>query len=106
MTYQPGRYDEKLHLARSRRAAVSLVCEVRQGHRPWGSVRLVNISETGFCMDWMPGLELQRALWIRIPGIQLLQAHIRWKRDTTMGCEFGSPLYGPVFDHIVRTAEG
>jgi hypothetical protein len=94
------------HRARSQREAVDLLCEVRQGQRPWNRATLHNISETGFCMDWLPALELQRGLWLRIPGLNLLQAHIRWKHGQYIGCEFTSRLYSPVFDHIVREASG
>ncbi len=104
MNYQPGRYDENLHLQRAPRAPMSLVCDIRQGQRPWNTVRLHNISETGFCIDWLPAIEPTRSLWIRIPGLQLLQAHIRWKQQGMMGCEFVSRLYGPVFEHIARQA--
>lgn len=104
MTYQPGRYDENLHQLRALRAPVSLVCEVRQGQRPWASAQLHNISERGFCIEWLPAFEPGRPLWIRIPGLRLLQANVRWKQDRLIGCEFESRLYGPVFDHIVREA--
>jgi hypothetical protein len=104
VTYQPGRYDENLQLQRSNRAPLSIVCEIRQGQRPWKTAHLQNISETGFCIEWLPSLEPGRSLWIRIPGLQLLTAHIRWKRDGMMGCEFVSRLYGPVFEHIARQA--
>jgi hypothetical protein len=82
------------HRARSQREAVDLLCEVRQGQRPWNRATLHNISE------------LQRGLWLRIPGLNLLQAHIRWKHGQYIGCEFTSRLYSPVFDHIVREASG
>lgn len=86
------------------RAAVSLVCDVRQGQRPWQRVLLQNISPGGFCMDWVPALELDRPLWIRIGGLNLVQANIRWKHDAMVGCAFSAPLYAPVFDHIVLQA--
>ena len=105
VTYQPGLYDENLHQRRPVRAPVSLICEVRQGQRPWNSTQLHNISETGFCINWLPAFEMHRSLWIRIPGLQLLQAHVRWKRDQMMGCEFVAKLYGPVFEHIARQTQ-
>ncbi len=86
------------------RASVELVCDVRQGHRPWQRVRLHNISPGGFCMDWAPALEINRPLWIRIAGLNLLEAKVRWKRESLVGCAFSATLYAPVYDHIVRQA--
>lgn len=86
------------------RAPVTLVCDVRQGQRPLQRVRLRNISPGGFCMEWMPGLEVNRPLWIRIAGLNLIQANIRWRDGSMVGCEFSAPLYPPIFDHIVLQA--
>lgn len=100
----PDQSPANLHRTRARRAPLTLACNVRQGQRPWAQSRLHDLSETGFCVEWIPALELQRGLWLRIPGLQLLKANIRWKRDAMMGCEFEVPLHPAVFDHIVRQA--
>jgi len=104
VNYQPGRYDEKLQHPRPARAPVVLVCELRQGQRAWRTVRLDNLSESGFCTNWQPSFDVNREVWIRIPGLELLRANIRWRRERVMGCEFEARLYAPVFDHIVRQA--
>jgi len=86
------------------RQQVALVCEIRQGLSPWTRVMVHDISEGGFCMDWLPILDRTRALRVRIPGFSVLNGHIRWRKDMLMGVEFNSPLYGPVLDHIARRA--
>jgi len=42
---------------RASRAEVNLTCEIRQGTRPWATVQLHDISETGFRIDWRPGFD-------------------------------------------------
>ena len=84
-----------------RREPVSVVCEVRQGTRPWQKARLEDLSRTGFRIGWLPGASTAHPLRIRIPGIQILSAQIRWKRETAIGCEFAEPLNLYVFEHIV-----
>lgn len=86
------------------RANVTLLCEVRQGTRPWKPVRLDDISPSGFRIAWLPGCHKDTPLRIRIPGMQVLTADIRWQKGDTMGCEFTSPLHIAVFEHIVRRA--
>jgi len=93
-----------LHRARARRAPVSLACDIRQGQRPWARSRLLNLSQTGFCLVWLPAMELNRTLWLRIPGLQLLKANIRWRNGAMIGCEFEQGLHTAVFEHIVRHA--
>lgn len=91
---------------RAARAEVTLACEIKQGSSPWIRVVLHDISATGFRIDWRPGLSESQPMAIRIPGLQPLNAYIRWKRESWMGCEFSAQLYAPVYDHIVRLAEG
>lgn len=88
------------------RAPVSLSCEVRQATRPWKLTRLEDISPAGFRMAWLPGCHADLPLKIRIPGMQVLTAHIRWKREGSVGCEFKERLHDAVFEHIAGQAGG
>lgn len=84
------------------RANVTLLCEVRQGVAPWQVVRLNDISQAGFRIALLPGARGNVPLRIRIPGLQMLSAHVRWIEGKAVGCEFAEPLHVAVFEHIVR----
>lgn len=86
------------------RTRVSLQCEVRQGTRPWRVSQLEDISPAGFRMAWQPGCHPDLPLKIRIPGLQVLTAHIRWKKEASLGCEFNERLHYAVYEHIARCA--
>lgn len=88
------------------RTNVALQCEVRQGTRPWKMTRLEDISPAGFRIAWLPGCHKDLPLKIRIPGMQVLTANIRWKKEDAVGCEFAEPLYLAVYEHIAKQAEG
>ncbi|MDE8651912.1 PilZ domain-containing protein [Novosphingobium album (ex Liu et al. 2023)] len=88
------------------RIGVALLCEVRQGTRPWKTARLDDLSPGGFRISHMPDARPEVPLRIRIPGIQLLSARICWERDGAIGCEFAEPLHVAVFEHIVKAARG
>lgn len=89
----------------AQRAALTLLCEVRQGFAPWKLARLEDISQTGFRVAWLPDATITKPLRIRIPGLQLLSAHIKWQKGKAVGCAFVEPLHIAVFDHILRRAE-
>ena len=90
-----------------RREALALRCEARQGTREWQTVRLEEISQAGFRIGRLPAaVHLDEPLRIRIPGLQVLTARIRWQDGEVIGCEFARPLHVAVFDHIVRQARG
>lgn len=86
----------------AKREGVVLLCEVRQGTRPWKLARLEDISQAGFRIAWLPECRPDLPLRIRIPGLQLLSANIRWQQGKAVGCAFAEPLHIAVFENIVR----
>ena len=86
----------------SNRALISLSCEVRQGTRAWQRIVLEDLSATGFRISGLAHPDPAKLLSIRIPGMQLLSAKIRWNTGIAVGCEFTAPLHIAVFDHLVR----
>ena len=102
MKHQTISLDAACTRETGKRANVILLCEVRQGVRPWTLARLEDISQSGFRIAWYPGCSADKPLRIRIPGLQLLTANIRWQEGKAIGCAFSEPLHVAVLDHIVR----
>lgn len=102
MKYEPISSDLGCTRGNPVRAEVTLLCEVRQGSQAWKSARLEDISQAGFKIAWLPAARNDVPMRIRIPGLQVLTAHIRWQQDSAIGCEFAEPLHIAVFEHIVR----
>lgn len=90
--------------ARSTRAIVSLVAEVRFGMGDWHKSRLVDLSESGFRLAWAPHGEPGAAFAIRIAGLETLRGVVRWRDTSGIGCQFDSPLSPYVFEHLARLA--
>jgi PilZ domain len=86
------------------RAEVTLLCEARQGTQPWKLVHLEDISQTGFRIAVLPEAALGVPLRIKIPGLHILAADIRWRKGRSVGCAFAAPLHVAVFEHILRAA--
>ena len=90
----------------SQRAQLALICEVRHGMRPWKLARLLDLSETGFRLAWLPEYDSATPIRIRIPGIETLTARVCWREGRQIGCAFDAPLHVAVFEHIARLAGG
>ncbi len=88
----------------TRRVAVALLCDVRQGTRPWARVRLEDISQSGFRIPWLLNCAPDFPLKIKIPGLQILSSRVCWQQGRQLGCEFAVPLHPAVFEHILREA--
>ena len=91
--------------SRRNRTEIFLDCEIRQGSRPWKKTRLEDLSPDGFRIAWFPNCRKEIPVRIKIPGIQMLTAHVRWQLQTSVGCEFESPLHVAVFEHLVKEAK-
>ena len=89
---------------RDPRASICLLAEVRQGSQPWRKARLEDLSQSGFRIAWLPNCRKDRPLRIRIKGLQLLTADVKWQDINAVGCAFEQPLHISVFEHIVREA--
>lgn len=87
--------------ARGERVFLTLDCEVRQGSRPWQKVTLEDLSPTGFRVGDWPECRPELTVRIRIPGLQMLNADVRWMRNEMVGCEFTAQLHLAVFEHLV-----
>lgn len=87
------------------RAALSLVCSVRQGVQPWRALVIEDVSQSGFRIVGKAQVDPEAPLHIRLPGIQPLSASVRWISGEEAGCEFDAPLHVSVFEHLVREAQ-
>lgn len=99
-----GSLDISVQSRSANRAELVLSCEVRQGTRAWQRVVLEDLSASGFRISGLAHPDSTKALSIRIPGMQLLSARIRWNAGAVVGCEFTTPLHVAVFDHLVKVA--
>lgn len=104
MKHEPFDLRQPSVPARSKRVGVVLLCDVRQGTRPWKKARLEDLSREGFRIASLPDARPEIPLRVRIPGLQMLSARICWQRDGAVGCQFAEPLHVAVFEHIARAA--
>ena len=86
------------------RVEIPLRCDIRYGTRPWGAVILKDLSVNGFQVScssgWRPGAQVR----LRIPGLELLPATVRWLADGKAGCSFDRPLSRYVLEHLIKQA--
>ncbi|MEN3972153.1 PilZ domain-containing protein [Sphingomicrobium sp. XHP0235] len=91
-----------------RQPRVALTGEVRsrhQGGRPYPTV-IRNLSPGGCCIEMPYAPRIGERLWVTLPGIEPLEAHVCWTEKFLAGCAFEKPLYPAVFDLLRRRLEG
>lgn len=83
------------------RVDVSAEIFVRQSDTQLFRTTLSDLSVSGFKMLSCTSLDTDKLVFITLPGLQTLAAHIRWVRYQDYGCEFTATLHPAVLDHIV-----
>jgi hypothetical protein len=89
---------------RDPRSTVALTCQLRVGGGPWRPASLVDLSQSGFRIAWLPSASIGSSLWVRIPGFEAMPATVRWRDMGGVGCQLARPLSQAVFEHISRKA--
>lgn len=84
------------------RKSVRLDARVRDKGATRFSIRVVDLSPTGFRAETAFTLKPGATIWITLPGLQSLEATVAWQRGEQVGAAFRQPLYGAVFEHIVE----
>ena len=85
----------------SDREVVTAEIFVRQSDTQLFRTTLSDLSVTGFKMVSCTSLDTDKLVFVTLPGLQTLGAHIRWARYHDFGCEFTAPLHPAVLQHIV-----
>lgn len=83
------------------RANIQAEIFVRQAAAQLFRATLSDISVSGFRLNSFTSLNAEKMVFVKIPGLETLGAHIRWANYQDYGCEFTNPLHPAVFDHLV-----
>src|SRR5690606_6780672 len=81
---------------------VTLPCQVRDGNGPWRPCSVLDLSEEGIRLSWVPQFGVGRRIWVRIEGLEPMPAIIRWKDNKGIGCELSRQLSQYVVYHLAR----
>lgn len=65
-------------------------------------VKILDVSETGFRMQSPSRFDMDKDIFITIPGLQSLEANMVWNRNETYGCTFLVPLHPAILEHISK----
>lgn len=87
------------------RVAVNLACEIRVGKRNWRKAEISDLTPGGFQVTILDMPQRGTPVFVRIAGLQMLQAEVCWTKVNTAGCKFLQPLSQYTFDHILRTLD-
>ena len=88
MGYAIARSSTRLAL----RAQVHLRGERQIGH----TVMIRDLSTNGCCLDVVYRVKLDERLWVKLPGLETIEAFVCWENEFVAGVEFVKPLHPAV----------
>lgn len=88
---------------RDERITVEITAQMRTGTGLRDRALVLNLSLGGCCIqaDTLFLSTGQRVV-VRPDGLEGIPATVRWTEGQSAGLEFLTPLYAPVFDHVVQ----
>ncbi len=89
---------------KAERAEVCVGAGLRQRGASGVTVQVLDLSTHGFRAATHLELQSGTDVWLKLPGLESLHAHVVWMRGHLLGCEFVRPLHPAVLDMIVRNA--
>lgn len=92
--------DQYFKDRQSERKNVSIDAYIRPLHGGKSLIKVLDVSETGFCMETPVVFEASKDIFLSIPGFQALEANIIWHRGNLYGCTFLVSLHPAILDHI------
>ena len=88
------------------RADVNAEVFLRQSGSTMFPVTILDLSLTGFKMTSRTSLDASKPVFMRMPGLPILSARIRWEGFLDYGCQFITPLQPEVLENLLLRLRG
>ena len=79
-------------------AQVQLRGEQRHSH----TVTIRDLSTNGCCLDVVYRVKLDERMWVKLPGIEPIEAFVCWENEFTAGVDFVAPLHPAVLKMLTQ----
>lgn len=87
---------------KAERVPLSAEVQLRSGTRR-AVVKVNNLSATGARIAVAQLLRTDDQIYLKLPGLEAIEARVVWVNSFEAGCEFVRPLHPATFEAVVRT---
>lgn len=94
--------NEQRPVERPERHPFGAEIEIRRAHSLKYRVTIRDFSPSGASLNLVDRVELDEIIWIKLDGLESLEAKVCWTRDFVAGIKFAKPLHPSVFDMLVE----
>ena len=93
-------------IRRAERVPLNCEVEFRRHADARYRVDLIDFSPQGCCIAPPVKVEPGESVWLRIPGMESIHAHVAWTEQWKAGVTFDKPFHPAVFDNVVAKLGG
>ncbi|WP_394999616.1 PilZ domain-containing protein [Sphingomonas sp.] len=69
-------------------------------------VTVRDCSPEGCCINLVDRVGLDEVIWVKLPGLESLEAYVCWTKGFVAGLEFAKPLHPAVFQMLLQRNGG
>lgn len=85
------------------RGDVQIYADIREQGGGKYKVYIIDLSRSGFRMQSVTHIEVEKVVFLTIPGYAPLVGRIAWHSGELYGCEFKERLHVAIYDHMLKT---
>lgn len=94
--------DAAAQTRRSLRADVNAGVVLRRSGQLNYPVRLYDLSIYGCKVEFVERPRLGECVWVKVEGLESLEALVRWVRGAAAGLEFRHPIHSSVYEALLE----
>jgi hypothetical protein len=91
---------------RSERVSLGAEIELRRTGTIKHHVTVRDCSPEGCCINLVDRVGLDEVIWVKLPGLESLEAYVCWTKGFVAGLEFARPLHPAVFQMLLQRHGG
>ncbi len=85
------------------RGDVQIYADIREQGGGKYKVYIIDLSRSGFRMQSVTYIEVDKTVFLTIPGYTPLVGRVAWHAGELYGCEFKDRLHVAIYDHILKS---
>jgi hypothetical protein len=86
---------------KSARVAIGAEVQLRRSGKHNYVVQIFDLSREGCKLEFVERPSLDETVWVKVEGLEPLQASVCWVEDFSAGIEFSRPIHSAVFEMLV-----
>ena len=76
--------------------------QLRGSHQHAHTVMIRDLSTHGCCLDVVYRVKVDERLWVKLPGLEGIEAFVCWENEFVAGVEFVKPLHPAVLTMLAE----